>query len=72
MIAQLPSIPSLRELQCLLSEDLEADVFHNIVHLQVHRRIRAIARFRALCEQGNFHQVRSFLRPLSVCLLLAL
>eukprot|EP00271_Cylindrocystis_brebissonii_P004463 TRINITY_DN1612_c2_g3_i1.p1 TRINITY_DN1612_c2_g3~~TRINITY_DN1612_c2_g3_i1.p1 ORF type:complete len:2175 (-),score=483.44 TRINITY_DN1612_c2_g3_i1:572-6958(-) len=44
------SIGSMHEFQVLLSTDPEADFFYNIVHLQVHRRIRAMARFRSACQ----------------------
>ncbi|CAI5942970.1 unnamed protein product, partial [Closterium sp. NIES-64] len=38
------------ELRCLVREDdVEADFFHNLVHLQTHRRVRALTKFAALC-----------------------
>ncbi|CAM6068321.1 unnamed protein product [Sphagnum tenellum] len=51
-----PTVPALNEYSCLLSTDPEVDFFNNIVHLQVHRRIKAMARFRASCASGQFSQ----------------
>ncbi|GJP54710.1 hypothetical protein CLOM_g13761 [Closterium sp. NIES-68] len=43
------------ELRCLVREDdVEADFFHNLVHLQTHRRVRALAKFASLCPMANF------------------
>ncbi|KAJ1666786.1 U3 snoRNP protein [Coemansia sp. RSA 1813] len=38
----------LRDLTVLESRDEEANFFYNIVHIQLHRRLRAVRRFRAL------------------------
>ncbi|KAH9571646.1 hypothetical protein CY35_02G105300 [Sphagnum magellanicum] len=51
-----PTVPALNEYSCLLSTDPEVDFFNNIVHLQVHRRIKAMARFRASCASCQFSQ----------------
>eukprot|EP00898_Chlorokybus_atmophyticus_P007671 jgi/Chlat1/7905/Chrsp67S07348 len=40
----------MAELQCLLSLDPEQAFFSNIVHLQTHRRIRALAKLRSLAS----------------------
>ncbi|CAI5967481.1 unnamed protein product [Closterium sp. NIES-65] len=43
------------ELRCLVREDdVEADFFHNLVHLQTHRRVRALTKFAALCPTAHF------------------
>ncbi|CAI5536246.1 unnamed protein product [Closterium sp. Naga37s-1] len=43
------------ELRCLVREDdVEADFFHNLVHLQTHRRVRALSKFAALCPTAHF------------------
>ncbi|CAI7793586.1 unnamed protein product [Closterium sp. NIES-54] len=43
------------ELRCLVREDdVEADFFHNLVHLQIHRRVRALSKFAALCPTAHF------------------
>lgn len=56
MIIAFPSIPSFQECQHLTSNDAEVDFFYNIVHLQVHRRIRAMARFRSALASHNLSQ----------------
>ncbi|CAI5484054.1 unnamed protein product, partial [Closterium sp. Yama58-4] len=46
------------ELRCLVREDdVEADFFHNLVHLQTHRRVRALSKFAALCPTAHFSPV---------------
>ncbi|GJP63639.1 hypothetical protein CLOP_g20705 [Closterium sp. NIES-67] len=56
------------ELRCLVREDdVEADFFHNLVHLQTHRRVRALAKFASLCPMANFSPavlLEVFLPPL--------
>eukprot|EP00897_Mesotaenium_endlicherianum_P002352 jgi/Mesen1/2144/ME000152S01235 len=56
MVARFDGIASLREFRPLLSDDVEVDFFNNIVHLQVHRRIRAMARFRQVAASAPFTQ----------------
>lgn len=47
-------IASLQEMRHLLeSGDEEANFFNNILHVQVHRRSRALRRLADHCEQGN-------------------
>ena len=47
-------IPSLQEMCHLLEGgDEEANFFNNILHIQVHRRSRALRRLADHCEQGN-------------------
>ncbi|KAI9504742.1 hypothetical protein BX070DRAFT_222782 [Coemansia spiralis] len=42
----------LRDLTVLESNDEEANFFYNIVHIQIHRRLRAIRRFRELISNA--------------------
>eukprot|EP00850_Spirogloea_muscicola_P013633 SM000093S24444 [mRNA] locus=s93:494111:510484:+ [translate_table: standard] len=71
MVVLFPSAPSLLELAPLLNEDVETDFFHNITHIQVHRRIRAMARFRQITQSVAFSQgalLRIFLPLFQHCL----
>ncbi|KAH9620789.1 hypothetical protein KSS87_018169 [Heliosperma pusillum] len=45
MVLKLSGISTLRSLNVLCSDDAEVDFFNNIVHLQKHRRSRALSRF---------------------------
>ncbi|XP_074320646.1 uncharacterized protein LOC141657349 isoform X2 [Silene latifolia] len=45
MVLKLSGISTLKSLNVLCSEDAEVDFFNNIVHLQKHRRSRALSRF---------------------------
>jgi U3 small nucleolar RNA-associated protein 20 len=56
MALNFTTIPALSEYKSLVNTDVEADFFYNIVHLQVHRRNKAMAKFRALCGAGHFSQ----------------
>lgn len=46
MVLKLPNIADLNSLKSLFDDDAEVDFFNNIVHLQRHRRARALLRFR--------------------------
>ncbi|KAM6565406.1 hypothetical protein CsatA_024534 [Cannabis sativa] len=46
MVMKLPNMGNLDSLKVLCDEDVEIDFFNNIIHLQRHRRARALARFR--------------------------
>ncbi|CAM6096312.1 unnamed protein product [Calypogeia fissa] len=54
--AHFPADAALKEYHCLISKDMEADFFHNIVHLQVHRRIKAMMKFKGICSSSLFSQ----------------
>ncbi len=41
------------DLAPLLSDDVEVDFFNNIVHIQLHRRRRALTRMIGLATQGK-------------------
>ncbi|BBN08979.1 U3 small nucleolar RNA-associated protein 20 [Marchantia polymorpha subsp. ruderalis] len=56
MVLNFPDVPALKEYEGLINKDVEADFFFNIVHLQVHRRMRAMAKFRTLCTGSRFSQ----------------
>ncbi|CAD6980836.1 unnamed protein product [Tilletia controversa] len=52
-IEMLPTVPALSQMKGLLSDgDGEASFFNNIVHLQVHRRVRAMRRLGDEAEKG--------------------
>ncbi|OVA05421.1 Down-regulated-in-metastasis protein [Macleaya cordata] len=57
MVLRLSEIPSLNSIRDLCSEDAEVDFFNNILHLQKHRRARALARFRNAIGAGDFSEV---------------
>ncbi|XP_024539706.1 small subunit processome component 20 homolog isoform X1 [Selaginella moellendorffii] len=52
----LPEVPMFSEYRCLCSSDVEGDFFSNIIHIQLHRRIKAMAKFRAGCTDSQFSQ----------------
>ena len=53
-VEQCQRIPSLQEMRHLLEGgDEEANFFNNILHIQVHRRSRALRRLADHCDQGN-------------------
>ncbi|KNA06859.1 hypothetical protein SOVF_177220 isoform A [Spinacia oleracea] len=56
MVLKLSGIPSLGSLKVLCSEDAEVDFFNNIVHLQKHRRVRALSRFRNIVATGQLSE----------------
>ncbi|WCJ33154.1 ARM repeat superfamily protein [Euphorbia peplus] len=45
MVLKLPEFENLKTLKALCSEDAEQDFFNNIIHLQKHRRAKALSRF---------------------------
>ncbi|XP_010938573.1 uncharacterized protein [Elaeis guineensis] len=53
MVYNLRGIPSLNTFRPLCSEDPEVDFFNNILHLQIHRRRRALSRFRNVISAGK-------------------
>lgn len=57
MVLKLPKVSSLESFRPLCSEDAEQDFFNNIIHLQKHRRGRALLRFRNFVSSGNLSEV---------------
>ncbi|KAJ8506605.1 hypothetical protein OPV22_007491 [Ensete ventricosum] len=53
MVYHFQGLPSLNSYRPLCSEDPEVDFFNNILHLQIHRRRRALSRFRNVLGAGN-------------------
>ncbi|KAG6678404.1 hypothetical protein I3842_14G078800 [Carya illinoinensis] len=56
MVLKLPEVENLTSLGALCSKDAEVDFFNNIVHLQRHRRARALSRFRNVINTGNMSE----------------
>ncbi|KAI3984708.1 hypothetical protein MKX01_039325 [Papaver californicum] len=57
MVLQLAELPSLKSIGNLASvDDAEKDFFNNILHLQKHRRAKALSRFRKVIVAGNFSE----------------
>eukprot|EP00268_Persea_americana_P031222 TRINITY_DN30328_c0_g1_i1.p1 TRINITY_DN30328_c0_g1~~TRINITY_DN30328_c0_g1_i1.p1 ORF type:complete len:2757 (-),score=438.74 TRINITY_DN30328_c0_g1_i1:344-7405(-) len=54
MVLNLPGIPALKSCSPLCSKDVEVDFFNNILHLQKHRRARALSRFRNVISSDAF------------------
>ncbi|GMP78029.1 hypothetical protein CsSME_00034114 [Camellia sinensis var. sinensis] len=57
MVLKLPKVSSLESFRPLCSEDAEQDFFNNIIHLQKHRRGRALLRFSNFVSSGNLSEV---------------
>ncbi|KAK6117565.1 hypothetical protein DH2020_048693 [Rehmannia glutinosa] len=57
MVLKLPSVANLDSYRALCCEDAEQDFFSNIVHLQKHRRARAVSRFAIIVNSGNMSEV---------------
>ncbi|KAK9122055.1 hypothetical protein Syun_019672 [Stephania yunnanensis] len=57
MVLRLPALPALSSIRDLCSKDAEVDFFNNILHLQKHRRARALARFRNVIASSGFSQI---------------
>lgn len=53
MVLKLPQLSNLNSLKDLCSGDTEVDFFNNIIHLQKHRRARALTRFRKVVSASN-------------------
>ncbi|KAF5199197.1 Small subunit processome component 20-like protein [Thalictrum thalictroides] len=56
MVLRLHQIPMLNSVKELCSKDAEVDFFNNILHLQIHRRAKALARFQKKIVGGNFSE----------------
>ncbi|KAF9622576.1 hypothetical protein IFM89_032475 [Coptis chinensis] len=56
MVLGLPQIPTLNSIKDLCSKDAEVDFFNNILHLQIHRRAKALMRFKKAIGAGGFSE----------------
>ncbi|KAK0579383.1 hypothetical protein LWI29_025507 [Acer saccharum] len=56
MILKLPQLSNLNSFKDLCSGDSEVDFFKNIIHLQKHRRARALFRFRKVISTSNMSE----------------
>ncbi|XP_037492635.1 small subunit processome component 20 homolog [Jatropha curcas] len=56
MVWKLPAVENLNSFKVLCSEDAEQDFFNNIIHLQKHRRARALLRFSNIISKINFSE----------------
>ncbi|KAI6693975.1 hypothetical protein NL676_021685, partial [Syzygium grande] len=56
MVLKLPELANLNSFKSLCSEDAEVDFFFNIVHLQKHRRARALSRFRSVISTSSMSE----------------
>ncbi|GAV59009.1 LOW QUALITY PROTEIN: DRIM domain-containing protein, partial [Cephalotus follicularis] len=56
MVLKLPEVDKLYSFKALCSEDAEVDFFNNIIHLQKHRRARALTRFRNVSGTVNMSE----------------
>ncbi|KAL3360047.1 hypothetical protein AABB24_016514 [Solanum stoloniferum] len=57
MVLKLPTVEDFKSFAVLYSEDPEQDFFNNIVHLQRHRRARALLRFKNVISSGNLSKI---------------
>lgn len=57
MVLKLPKVSNLKSYHALCSEDAEQDFFSNIVHLQKHRRARALLRFSSVARSCHLSEV---------------
>ncbi|KAH6786084.1 hypothetical protein C2S51_038539 [Perilla frutescens var. frutescens] len=60
MVLKLPKEANLDSYRALCSDDAEQDFFNNIVHLQKHRRARALSRFSKIVGSGNLSTVITY------------
>ncbi|PIN21963.1 DRIM (Down-regulated in metastasis)-like protein [Handroanthus impetiginosus] len=60
MVFKLPTVANLGSYRALCSDDAEQDFFNNIVHLQKHRRARALSRFGNIVSSGNLSEVVTY------------
>ncbi|KAJ4846039.1 hypothetical protein Tsubulata_002554 [Turnera subulata] len=56
MVLKLPAICRLSSFKALWSEDAEQDFFNNIIHLQKHRRAKALSRFKNVLSKTDMSQ----------------
>ncbi|EEF44174.1 conserved hypothetical protein [Ricinus communis] len=56
MVLKLPEVENLSYLKALCSADAEQDFFNNIIHLQKHRRAKALSRFSNVINKTNMSE----------------
>ncbi|KAL6493967.1 hypothetical protein OROGR_031876 [Orobanche gracilis] len=57
MVLKIPNVANLESYRALCSDDAEQDFFSNIVHLQKHRRAKAVSHFGNIVSSGNLSEV---------------
>ncbi|XP_042045018.1 small subunit processome component 20 homolog [Salvia splendens] len=60
MVLKLPNEPNLDSYRALCCVHVEQDFFYNIVHVQKHRRARAVVRFSNFVRSGNLSNVITY------------
>ncbi|KAL8494904.1 hypothetical protein ACS0TY_019169 [Phlomoides rotata] len=60
MVSKLPEKANLDSYRVLCSDDAEQDFFKNIIHLQKHRRARALSRFCNIVSSKNLSEVITY------------
>ncbi|XP_021290199.1 small subunit processome component 20 homolog isoform X1 [Herrania umbratica] len=53
MVVKLPQLANLNLFRALCSEDADQDFFNNIIHLQKHKRAKALSRFADVISKSN-------------------
>ncbi|CAN1813709.1 U3 small nucleolar RNA-associated protein 20 [Linum perenne] len=56
MVLKLPVVSNLGSFKTLCSEDAEQDFFKNIIHLQKHKRAKALKRFKIEISRSNMSE----------------
>ncbi|XP_054807809.1 U3 small nucleolar RNA-associated protein 20 isoform X1 [Prosopis cineraria] len=56
MVLKLPEVSNFKSLVALCSEDEEVDFFNNIVDSKMHRRVRALSRFRNIISMNKMSE----------------
>ncbi|XP_021894298.1 U3 small nucleolar RNA-associated protein 20 [Carica papaya] len=74
MVLKLPDDANFSSFKALCSDDAEIDFFYNIVHLQKHRRARALLRFKNIISKTKLPEgiVKNVFAPLFFSMLLDL
>ncbi|OMO92169.1 Down-regulated-in-metastasis protein [Corchorus capsularis] len=53
MVIKLPQLGNINLLRALCSEDADQDFFNNIIHLQKHKKAKALSRFADVISKSN-------------------
>ena len=67
LVVAYPTHPQFSDLVQLSHPDAEVNFFHNIHHIQLHRRTKAFRKLAAVCSDGHVSQntMMSYLLPLA-------